>query len=222
MSLIYNDTTIQKIVYNNVDLDQVYYGSTLVWQKPIIYDGSKFGGVFKNGIVSGPSIKQTATGTYGTMPIDQAASGATYTAGPVSISHVVTQKRSSGSSTIYAGFRTVDPINLTNISTINLNETIVWYERDATTSTPDWIYIDFDAIYLLTKNENTYVISSRIDQRGGASTDGINGQNVTTGTAVVDCSSITGSYYLYFNFTGWYEWVNNQQVSCTVNNITIT
>lgn len=31
MSLIYNDTTIQKIVYNNVDLDQVYYGSTLVW-----------------------------------------------------------------------------------------------------------------------------------------------------------------------------------------------
>lgn len=221
MSLIYNGTTIQKIVYNNVDLDQVYYGSTLVWQKPIVYDGSKFGGIFKNGIVSGPSVK-AATGNYGTEPIDQAASGATYTTGPVSISHVVTQKRASGSSSIYAGFRTVDPINLTNISKINLNETIVWYERDASTSSPDWIYLKFDAIYFLTKNGNSYVISKSVDGRGGPSTDGINGRNVTTGTAVVDCSSITGSYYLYFNFIGWYEWVNHQTVSCTVNNITIT
>ena len=214
MSLIYNGTTVQKIVYNNVDLDAVYYGSTLVWQKPAVYDGSKFGGIFKNGVISGPSVKAYGD-TYGTKPIDQAAGGATYKTGAVTISNNFTQSRTNAS-TIYAGFATVDAINLTNISKININETIHYRIRNNNAT-----YIKLRNIYYCTKSGTTYVSQGTLPSSGGPSSSGQgNTFYDSTGTTVFDCSGVTGSYYLYFNFTGWCE-VYPANVNSKVNSITI-
>lgn len=39
MAIKYGNTTIQKIMYNGVDLDKVYYGNTIVFSKPTVYGG---------------------------------------------------------------------------------------------------------------------------------------------------------------------------------------
>ncbi len=39
MAIVYNGTTLQKIIYDGVDLDRVYYNGTLVFAKPIVYNG---------------------------------------------------------------------------------------------------------------------------------------------------------------------------------------
>ena len=40
----YNGTALEQIIYNGVDLDEVYYNGVLVFSKPIVFNGSKFGG----------------------------------------------------------------------------------------------------------------------------------------------------------------------------------
>lgn len=218
MSLVYNGTTVQKIVYNNVDLDEVYYSTTLVWWKPTVYNGSSFGGLFKNGIISAPPFKTGST-SQGIIlvPIDQAARGVTYTSGAISITPHFTQQNTQN--TVYGGFVTVSQINLTNISKINVNTTI--HYRTSYNDKDTYIYLH--SIYRCTKDSNGYYVSSgTLPKSGGPVMNGTgNSYHDATGTTVFDCSGVTGSYYLFFNFVPWCE-VYPSDPSCKINSITIT
>lgn len=219
MPLIYNGTTVQDIVYNGVNLDEVYYGSTLVWQKPLVYNGSAFGGALKNGIISGPQVSMNDG--YSVLKIDQANNGATYQSGAISRTTNFTYTTGTGVvSGIHAGFVSVDPINLANISSISISQTCHWWVRDIQTSTPDWTYVCLDTIYYCTKSGNKYVSQGSVSTNAIRMFDtGSNGYNDTTATASANLSSVTGSYYLYFGFTGWCE-VSGKTVSSTINSIT--
>ena len=39
MPLKFGNTVVQKVIYNGVNLDKVYFGSTLVFATPIVYSG---------------------------------------------------------------------------------------------------------------------------------------------------------------------------------------
>ena len=201
MPIKFGNTTINKIIYNDTDLDKVYFkngdnAAVLVFFTPYAYNGSSFRGDFSSGIISGPTVKKgTSLAAYG--PIDQAARGVTYTGGAMSLSY--TQTSSSG--TALHGIATVGQIDLTNISTIQVNQTFYWWVRNITTSSPDWVYVELNKAWACTKSGSNYVTQTELSWSSSGVVPGYNGgngYNTTTGAYNFDCSSLTGSYYLFF------------------------
>ena len=220
MAIKYGSTTIESIIYAGVDLEKVYYGTTLVFDKStmthIAYDGSKFHGVLSSGLLTGFRVYISNSGSATNAgPLDGYQSGTTITSGTLKKSGTFND---SNIGHFIAGLVTTQQINLAIFKELSLSKTGQWRRFYVNSSQgTDVYYINsypmlctYDSdkkYYKMINGSSTYTSTLQRKSTSGSSpsSSGNQGYFTTSWTDVYDLTQATGSNYLFFPFRTWVD-----------------
>lgn len=220
MAIKYGSTTIESIIYAGVDLEKVYYGTTLVFDKStmthIAYDGSKFHGALADGFLTGFRVFiQYFSGAAQAPAVDGYQYGATITQGTLKKSGTFNDNNIGS---FIAGLVTKKQINLAIFKELSMSKTGQWRRYYVSSSQgTDVYYIESypmlctynsDKNYYETIHGSSYYIStlSRKSTSGSSpNSNGSQGYYTTSWTNVYDLTQATGSNYLFFPFRTWVD-----------------